>query len=68
MKPVWICGVASVAIMSLAALAQPAWGGATKLPRLIGLPAALDIILNGKTLDGKSAVWRFERGSHGQLS
>ena len=33
----------------------PAWGGATKLPRLIGLPAALDIILNGKTLDGKRA-------------
>jgi 3-hydroxyacyl-CoA dehydrogenase/enoyl-CoA hydratase/3-hydroxybutyryl-CoA epimerase len=33
----------------------PAWGGATKLPRLIGLPAALDIILNGKTIDGKRA-------------
>jgi 3-hydroxyacyl-CoA dehydrogenase/enoyl-CoA hydratase/3-hydroxybutyryl-CoA epimerase len=33
----------------------PAWGGVTKLPRLIGLPAALDIILNGKTLDGKRA-------------
>src|SRR6266853_6194613 len=33
----------------------PAWGGTTKLPRLIGLPAALDIILNGKTLDGKRA-------------
>ena len=33
----------------------PAWGGATKLPRLIGLPAALDIILNGKTLDGRRA-------------
>jgi hypothetical protein len=30
MKPVWICGVASVAVMSLAALAQPAWGGSTK--------------------------------------
>ena len=30
MKPFWICGVASVAMMSLAALAQPAWGGATK--------------------------------------
>ena len=30
MKAVWICGVASVAMMSLAALAQPAWGGATK--------------------------------------
>ncbi len=33
----------------------PAWGGVTKLPRLIGLPAALDIILNGKALDGKRA-------------
>ncbi|HXH37193.1 MAG TPA: 3-hydroxyacyl-CoA dehydrogenase NAD-binding domain-containing protein, partial [Thermoanaerobaculia bacterium] len=33
----------------------PAWGGVTKLPRLIGLPAALDIILNGKTIDGKRA-------------
>ena len=33
----------------------PAWGGTTKLPRLIGLPAALDMILNGKTVDGKRA-------------
>ncbi|MDP9362352.1 MAG: 3-hydroxyacyl-CoA dehydrogenase NAD-binding domain-containing protein [Acidobacteriota bacterium] len=33
----------------------PAWGGTTKLPRLIGLPAALDIILNGRTVDGKRA-------------
>ncbi|HWW61800.1 MAG TPA: 3-hydroxyacyl-CoA dehydrogenase NAD-binding domain-containing protein, partial [Thermoanaerobaculia bacterium] len=33
----------------------PAWTGTTKLPRLIGLPAALDIILNGKTVDGKRA-------------
>jgi len=33
----------------------PAWGGTSKLPRLIGLPAALDIILNGKTLDPKRA-------------
>src|SRR3954454_3557370 len=33
----------------------PAWGGATKLPRLIGLPAALDIVLNGKSVDGKRA-------------
>jgi 3-hydroxyacyl-CoA dehydrogenase/enoyl-CoA hydratase/3-hydroxybutyryl-CoA epimerase len=33
----------------------PAWGGVTRLPRLVGLPAALDIILNGKTLDGKRA-------------
>ena len=33
----------------------PAWGGTTKLPRLIGLPAALEIILKGKTLDGRRA-------------
>jgi 3-hydroxyacyl-CoA dehydrogenase/enoyl-CoA hydratase/3-hydroxybutyryl-CoA epimerase len=33
----------------------PAWGGTSKLPRLIGLPAALDIILNGKTLDARKA-------------
>ena len=33
----------------------PAWGGTTKLPRLIGLAAALDIILNGKSVDGKRA-------------
>ena len=33
----------------------PAWGGTSKLPRLIGLPAALDIILNGKALDGRRA-------------
>lgn len=33
----------------------PAWGGTSKLPRLIGLPAALDIILQGKTVDGKRA-------------
>ena len=33
----------------------PAWGGTSKLPRLIGLPGALDIILNGKALDGRRA-------------
>src|SRR5690349_7819279 len=33
----------------------PAWGGTTKLPRLIGLPTALDMILNGKTVDAKRA-------------
>jgi hypothetical protein len=30
MKPVWIYGIASVAMMSLVALAQPAWAAATK--------------------------------------
>ncbi|HYM60632.1 MAG TPA: 3-hydroxyacyl-CoA dehydrogenase NAD-binding domain-containing protein [Thermoanaerobaculia bacterium] len=33
----------------------PAWGGTTKLPRLIGLMPALDIILAGKQLEGKRA-------------
>src|SRR5262245_12667574 len=34
----------------------PAWGGSTRLPRLIGLPKALDIILAGKTLAPKPAL------------
>jgi 3-hydroxyacyl-CoA dehydrogenase/enoyl-CoA hydratase/3-hydroxybutyryl-CoA epimerase len=34
----------------------PAWGGCTRLPRLIGLPKALDIILAGKTLAAKPAL------------
>ncbi|HXT38534.1 MAG TPA: enoyl-CoA hydratase-related protein, partial [Candidatus Angelobacter sp.] len=33
----------------------PAWGGSTRLPRLIGLPRALDVILGGKTLAAKQA-------------
>ncbi|MHB0972167.1 MAG: 3-hydroxyacyl-CoA dehydrogenase NAD-binding domain-containing protein [Thermoanaerobaculia bacterium] len=33
----------------------PAWGGTTRLPRLVGLPAALDMILTGKNLDAKRA-------------
>lgn len=34
----------------------PAWGGSTRLPRLIGLPMALDIILAGKTVSAKQAL------------
>jgi 3-hydroxyacyl-CoA dehydrogenase/enoyl-CoA hydratase/3-hydroxybutyryl-CoA epimerase len=34
----------------------PAWGGCTRLPRLVGLPKALDIILAGKTLAAKPAL------------
>ncbi|HXU45533.1 MAG TPA: 3-hydroxyacyl-CoA dehydrogenase NAD-binding domain-containing protein [Thermoanaerobaculia bacterium] len=34
----------------------PAWGGSTRLPRLIGLTAALDIILAGKAVSGRSAL------------
>jgi 3-hydroxyacyl-CoA dehydrogenase / enoyl-CoA hydratase / 3-hydroxybutyryl-CoA epimerase len=33
----------------------PAWGGTSRLPRLIGLAGALDIILAGKTLDARRA-------------
>jgi 3-hydroxyacyl-CoA dehydrogenase/enoyl-CoA hydratase/3-hydroxybutyryl-CoA epimerase len=36
----------------------PAWGGSTRLPRLIGVPSALDIILGGKTLPAKAALRR----------
>jgi len=36
----------------------PAWGGSTRLPRLIGLPKALDVILAGKTLSAKQALKR----------
>jgi 3-hydroxyacyl-CoA dehydrogenase/enoyl-CoA hydratase/3-hydroxybutyryl-CoA epimerase len=34
----------------------PGWGGSTRLPRLIGLPKALDIILAGKTPSAKHAL------------
>jgi 3-hydroxyacyl-CoA dehydrogenase / enoyl-CoA hydratase / 3-hydroxybutyryl-CoA epimerase len=34
----------------------PGWGGSTRLPRLIGLPKALDIILGGKTVPAKQAL------------
>jgi 3-hydroxyacyl-CoA dehydrogenase/enoyl-CoA hydratase/3-hydroxybutyryl-CoA epimerase len=34
----------------------PAWGGATRLPRLIGLPKALDFILAGKTVTTRKAL------------
>jgi 3-hydroxyacyl-CoA dehydrogenase/enoyl-CoA hydratase/3-hydroxybutyryl-CoA epimerase len=34
----------------------PAWGGSTRLPRLVGLPRALDVILGGKTLAAKQAL------------
>ena len=36
----------------------PAWGGSTRLPRLIGLPRALDVILAGKTLAAPQALKR----------
>ena len=33
----------------------PGFGGTTRLPRLVGLPSALDMILTGKTLDARRA-------------
>jgi 3-hydroxyacyl-CoA dehydrogenase/enoyl-CoA hydratase/3-hydroxybutyryl-CoA epimerase len=33
----------------------PAWGGCTRLPRVVGLAGALDVILAGKSVDGKRA-------------
>jgi len=33
----------------------PGWGGTQRLPRLIGLENSLDMILTGKSLDGKKA-------------
>jgi 3-hydroxyacyl-CoA dehydrogenase/enoyl-CoA hydratase/3-hydroxybutyryl-CoA epimerase len=34
----------------------PAWGGSTRLPRLVGIEAALDLILTGKDLYPKKAL------------
>lgn len=33
----------------------PGWGGCTRLPRLVGLPRALDLILNARVLSASSA-------------
>jgi 3-hydroxyacyl-CoA dehydrogenase / enoyl-CoA hydratase / 3-hydroxybutyryl-CoA epimerase len=33
----------------------PAWGGTRRLPRLAGAPAALDLLLTGKTIDARRA-------------
>ncbi|HEV2855036.1 MAG TPA: 3-hydroxyacyl-CoA dehydrogenase NAD-binding domain-containing protein [Thermoanaerobaculia bacterium] len=34
----------------------PGWGGSTRLPRLIGIGQALDLILTGRTVAGKKAL------------
>ncbi len=34
----------------------PGFGGTQRLPRLVGLPAALDLLLTGRTLDGRRAL------------
>jgi len=33
----------------------PGWGGIRRLPRLVGAPAALDLLLTGKTVDARRA-------------
>lgn len=33
----------------------PAWGGTTRLPRLVGLQAALDLLLTGRQIDARRA-------------
>src|SRR5205823_11009174 len=33
----------------------PGWGGIRRLPRLAGAPAALDLLLTGKTIDARRA-------------
>lgn len=34
----------------------PAWGGCTRLPKLVGLPVALDLILKGKLVPARKAL------------
>src|SRR4051812_27226915 len=34
----------------------PGWGGSTRLPRLIGIAEALDLILTSKTVSGRTAL------------
>ncbi|MFW9817840.1 MAG: 3-hydroxyacyl-CoA dehydrogenase NAD-binding domain-containing protein, partial [Candidatus Thorarchaeota archaeon] len=34
----------------------PAFGGTTRLPRLVGLPAALDLLLTGRSVNAKRAL------------
>ena len=52
----------------------PGWGGVKRLPRLVGAPAALDLMLTGKTVDARKAkklgiadecVPRAHHGQHG---
>ncbi|HZH44360.1 MAG TPA: 3-hydroxyacyl-CoA dehydrogenase NAD-binding domain-containing protein [Lysobacter sp.] len=33
----------------------PGWGGSVRLPRLVGAPAAFDLMLTGRSLSGKAA-------------
>lgn len=35
---------------------HPGWGGTVRMPRLIGGPSALDLILSGRTVSGRAAA------------
>jgi 3-hydroxyacyl-CoA dehydrogenase/enoyl-CoA hydratase/3-hydroxybutyryl-CoA epimerase len=35
---------------------HPGWGGSVRLPRLIGAPQAMDLILSGRTVNAKAAA------------
>ena len=35
---------------------HPGWGGTVRLPRLIGVPNAFNLILSGRTVSGKAAA------------
>jgi 3-hydroxyacyl-CoA dehydrogenase / enoyl-CoA hydratase / 3-hydroxybutyryl-CoA epimerase len=48
----------------------PAWGGTTRLPRLVGLRSALDLALTGRSIDARKAanIGLLDRAvPHGQL-
>ena len=34
----------------------PGWGGSVRLPRLVGAPAAMDVMLSGRTLSSQAAL------------
>jgi 3-hydroxyacyl-CoA dehydrogenase / enoyl-CoA hydratase / 3-hydroxybutyryl-CoA epimerase len=46
---------ASMALPEVQLGILPGWGGTTRLPRLLGLQAALDLILTGKSVRGRKA-------------
>ncbi|MBN1586458.1 MAG: enoyl-CoA hydratase/isomerase family protein [Candidatus Omnitrophica bacterium] len=49
-------GGAKISLPEIKLGIYPAWGGSQRLPRLISLQAALDMILTGKTLDAGRAL------------
>jgi 3-hydroxyacyl-CoA dehydrogenase/enoyl-CoA hydratase/3-hydroxybutyryl-CoA epimerase len=54
----WIAmsdGAARIGLPEVRLGILPGWGGCTRLPRRIGLVAALDLILTGRNLDGARA-------------